>query len=235
MKRYFALILTLILLLASFNSCDTTEAKTEHEHSFSNATCKSPKSCECGAIEGEPLNVHHFTNGVCNVCSIPLINELKYSVVDPNTNKLKTGFTVKTQSGYITDDDIINIVAEFAIKNQNSLDSDGVKLTFTQESILSGSYEWEFRHLTYLAEVDQFESKVLRGTLKASEFSENTKLTYIDNPESTDNRFPDNEIPTYLQLTTTLLDRLINETLIPALNGNESNVTVADFGFVNYN
>ncbi len=40
-----------------------------HEHEWKDATCESPKSCECGAEEGDALgHTYNFCGGICGVC-----------------------------------------------------------------------------------------------------------------------------------------------------------------------
>lgn len=41
--------------------------KPVHTHSFTNATCTKPKTCSCGATEGNALG-HNFREGKCTVC-----------------------------------------------------------------------------------------------------------------------------------------------------------------------
>ena len=48
------------------NSNESTITPT-HTHSFSKATCTAPKTCACGATQGNPLG-HTFKDGKCSVC-----------------------------------------------------------------------------------------------------------------------------------------------------------------------
>ena len=59
-KSIVLLLLTLTVVLAFATSCDIVNTITghfpdEHVHTFADATCTSPKTCECGATEGEAL------------------------------------------------------------------------------------------------------------------------------------------------------------------------------------
>jgi len=62
MKRILSLLLVVLILSCSLVSCDiadsgdTQEPITQHVHIFEKANCRSPKTCECGATEGKPLN-----------------------------------------------------------------------------------------------------------------------------------------------------------------------------------
>ncbi len=78
----------------------TTTTKPVHTHSFSAATCTTPKKCSCGATEGKALG-HHWVNATCkapkkcSVCGVTTggVAEHNYkngtcvncSEVDPNT------------------------------------------------------------------------------------------------------------------------------------------------------
>lgn len=90
MKKYI-LILT-ILSTISLVGCG-------HEHTFSEATCESPKTCtECGETEGEKLS-HNFLDATCEspkTCSLCNITEgeplehnwLEATIENPKTCKL---------------------------------------------------------------------------------------------------------------------------------------------------
>ena len=59
-KSIVLLLLTLTVVLVFATSCDVPEfvkdfLPDEHVHAFADATCTSPKTCECGATEGEAL------------------------------------------------------------------------------------------------------------------------------------------------------------------------------------
>ena len=56
------ILITIVLVSFIISSCDTEEEL--HDHSFSDATCTSPKTCYCGETEGEPLS-HTFVDGFC--------------------------------------------------------------------------------------------------------------------------------------------------------------------------
>lgn len=53
-----------------------------HEHEWKDATCESPKSCECGAEEGEALG-HQFlySGGVCSRCWTELDPDFHYNTL----------------------------------------------------------------------------------------------------------------------------------------------------------
>ncbi len=61
-------------------------SSTAHTHSYSAATCTSPKKCSCGVTSGNALG-HNFVNGVCSRCNatnrVYLIESIDYlSCVD---------------------------------------------------------------------------------------------------------------------------------------------------------
>ena len=90
--RITALLMLVICLVAfSFASCEQLdvvlddvldevmdkipflpEEEPTHEHTFADATCTAPKTCECGATEGEALG-HNWTEATCKApktCSV---------------------------------------------------------------------------------------------------------------------------------------------------------------------
>lgn len=56
-----------------------TTTETTHTHTFSDATCTAPKTCSCGATEGEATG-HSYTKGVCTKCGSadPNYSEVTY-------------------------------------------------------------------------------------------------------------------------------------------------------------
>ena len=60
-KLVVSLMLALTVITLAFAACDNTSkdpgnsGNAEHVHAFSDATCTAPKTCECGATEGEAL------------------------------------------------------------------------------------------------------------------------------------------------------------------------------------
>ena len=90
MKKVSLLILVSMILLLAFTSCDMLPesvvgtidnvkdtvlgilGKDTHEHVWTDATCESPKTCECGETEGEALG-HAWTEATCaapKTCSV---------------------------------------------------------------------------------------------------------------------------------------------------------------------
>ena len=73
-KLLALVVLTLAVALLTLTSCDVINGfaenilgnfiPEEHVHVFSDATCTEPKTCECGAVEGEALG-HTFVDGKC--------------------------------------------------------------------------------------------------------------------------------------------------------------------------
>ena len=49
------------------SSDSTVSSEPIHTHSFSDATCTQPKTCSCGATDGNALG-HNFENGTCTRC-----------------------------------------------------------------------------------------------------------------------------------------------------------------------
>ena len=71
MKKVSLLILVSLILLMAFASCDMLpplfgeEPEPEHVHDWMEATCEAPKTCACGATEGEKLP-HTWAEATCS-------------------------------------------------------------------------------------------------------------------------------------------------------------------------
>lgn len=62
MKRTIAILIVLAVTVLTLSACG-------HKHTFSEATCTAPRTCEkCGETEGEPLG-HTTEIGQCSRCS----------------------------------------------------------------------------------------------------------------------------------------------------------------------
>ena len=75
----------------STNTQNTTSQT--HQHSFSAATCTTPKKCSCGATEGNALG-HKYSNGTCTVCGDKDPNFVSYTSVKTKTGNWNTQFLV---------------------------------------------------------------------------------------------------------------------------------------------
>ena len=62
-----------------------------HTHSFSAATCTTPKTCSCGATEGS-ANGHNYVSGTCSVCGAS----------DSNYNKITYILNISTKKFHHT-------------------------------------------------------------------------------------------------------------------------------------
>lgn len=58
-----------------------TSSTPPHTHSFSDATCISPKKCSCGSTSGSALG-HNFTSGVCSRCGTTDSNAIVWTYED---------------------------------------------------------------------------------------------------------------------------------------------------------
>lgn len=73
----------------------STTNQTTHTHSYSNATCTSPKKCSCGATAGTALG-HQFSSAtctspkICSRCGTTSGNALGHSYSAANCNSPKT-------------------------------------------------------------------------------------------------------------------------------------------------
>ena len=243
MKRIFALLLAVLMLCLSLSlvACDSSDKDpddTQHTHVFADATCKAPKTCSCGATDGEPLNAHTFENGVCKVCEKTLLQELRDLVYDEDTGKVKEDFILATDSGYINDLDVVSISAKISVDAPNSeTDWYGIEIKLTQEAITSGIYEWSFSSNIYDNENDRYLPDILEGTLTAADFTKasTSALTVTDNFGNYGaDGFDEAEVSQYLTVAAELLDGVIEAKLVPLFTLNESGLTIADLGFEQY-
>ena len=73
--RILAAILSIIILIATFTSCNLNsgnnqQTETQHKHTWKNATCEEPKTCSgCGESEGVPLQ-HKYVDNNCEYCGM---------------------------------------------------------------------------------------------------------------------------------------------------------------------
>ena len=231
MKRILSLLLVVLMLSCSLVSCARTDGDddqggvTQHVHIFEKANCQSPKTCECGATEGKPLNKHNFEEGVCVDCEKKLIVELARIVTDPGTEKPKDGFAISRD-----DDGKVKYIRIRANIVDKALAEQGiaavVDLKIDQGAVTTGVYEWA---ITCITDGNKDEAQYLYGTLDAADFFDVTSLVVTEN-----RGFADGDIAKYTIYIPTCVDRMVNQTLIPALDGNPSRITVDDLGFVNY-
>lgn len=77
------------------------ESKPIHTHSFSTATCTTPKKCSCGFIEGNALG-HNYNAGKCARCGNVDPNYVKEPTFEEVRNFLLN--TVKSQGKYDSED-----------------------------------------------------------------------------------------------------------------------------------
>ena len=92
MKRKFLSLLCVLALIFSLASCDMLAQilgeDDAHEHTFADATCTAPKTCACGATEGEALG-HTFAPATCTApktcaCGATEGEALGHTFVDGN-------------------------------------------------------------------------------------------------------------------------------------------------------
>jgi hypothetical protein len=104
LKLIALLVLTLTVALLGLTSCGdngnggTPGGDPPHVHAFSDATCTTPKTCECGETEGEALG-HSFTDGKCTACGVDDPN-----YVPPHTHDYEAVVTAPTctEGGFTT-------------------------------------------------------------------------------------------------------------------------------------
>jgi len=115
MKKLKALALVsivLVILILALVSCDGND----HTHTFSDATCTAPKTCECGATEGEALGHTVVTDAAvaptcteggltegshCSVCEKVLTEQTEVAAKGHSYESVVTAPTC-TEGGYTT-------------------------------------------------------------------------------------------------------------------------------------
>lgn len=233
MRRILSLILVLALLSCALVSCvgnnaGDADGVSQHVHIFEKATCYAPKTCECGATEGKPLNRHTFEGGVCVDCEKELIVELARMVSNTATEEPLDGFDIERD-----DDGAVKHIAVSADVVDKTLSAQNIYvkvfIKMDQTAVTTGVYEWSIVRNTYIADEDDYEKALLYGTLSAEDFFDVTTLSVTKNEG-----FDDSEISKYMVYIPTSVDRMVNQYIIPALEENPSGITVDDLGFVNY-
>ena len=239
MKRILSLILAIILISCLMVSCDgahdgdpaNTEATTApHVHVFSKATCNAPKTCECGATEGKVSNKHNFQDGVCVDCTKRLIVEIARLVTNPATEKPISGFYISRGENdrveYVT---VRADIIDKALIQQGIYSRVAIKID--QDAMNTGIYDWVVERNTYIPAIDDYDRAYLYGTLNAADFVDAATLT-SDYEKS--QGFSESDIAKYRLYVPIYVDRMVTQTITPALENNPSKITVADIGFVNY-
>ena len=85
-----------ICMIFCLSACGTTEIRSNpHTHSYSDATCISPKKCSCGLTDGTALG-HQFSSAtctspkICSRCGATSGNAIGHSYAAANCNSPKT-------------------------------------------------------------------------------------------------------------------------------------------------
>ncbi len=232
MKKLLSVLLALIFTVLCFAACDGEVNNDDvHVHSYAEANCKDPRTCECGKTEGEALKSHNFENNECTVCQRPLIDGLGIAAKDKD-GKNKSGFYV-----YLKDKNTGAVEKVTFSESEVQYNADGsrkdpyfgVTVTITQEGIVSGIYEWQFVRQVYVKESNYYDNDYLHGTFKASSLAENQDFNITENKD-----FTEDEAVEFAAKAYDLVNAAVEEMFVPIFEGNESNLTAADFGFGAY-
>ena len=254
MKKILSFTLILCILLLSLLACDSETKQpnisnsipskeveqqpttTEHHHSFSDATCQSPKICTtCGKIEGEKLDNHTIINGKCKDCQLDLFDELVKVIK-------KCQVTIKindesTSSGYGTRDLFVNYSPE---KNLIEFRSNVGGYPCTYMTIYKGdlstfTYTFSAYNLTYSSHsIIGLNSQSIDGSVQASKVPSPNALT-LSAYDSTDDRFTQTQAMSMMSNTVQpAIEEFVTKLLKPLLEQSDSKLTVADYGFINY-
>lgn len=223
MRRILSVFLILLLIITMLVSCklgyDADALATQHMHIFSKANCISPKTCECGAIEGKPTNIHRFEGRVCTVCGIgeDFMSAFARILTDAETGAVCEGFFISRSGGTVK-----HITAYV-----DQTHSDDVRyrtaIKITAEAIESGTFEWK------LIRGEEDQNSQLGGRIDAKTFSVNSDLELRES-----NGFTVSEVAVYLPQIVADIDRILTDVIPEAMLGNDSGMTVADLGFENY-
>ena len=172
MKKIAIIAVTILLLLAGIASCDletdpaptnnqptinitdetdanATAPTTEppHTHSFSAATCTTPKTCSCGETEGSPLGHewksatcteakecsncglkdgkslgHNYSGGKCTRCGTKDPNASSNTNSNTSTNSTKVWVTEKGKK-YHCDKNCSNMKNPYQITKEEAINS----------------------------------------------------------------------------------------------------------------
>lgn len=219
MKKFLSMILILSMTLVFFTSCNSTSESTEateHEHTFLEATCKSPKICqECGETQGEKLTKHNISEGKCVDCQLDLYDELvkvlKKHKVTFYDEEFQNRFGVPGLYIDFRDDHIA--VCHFLC------DDSAILLTMYKSDFKS--YEYSFSWSPAILSTHR-----IKGSFDATKCPSDNAFVI---KESTLNS---TSIGT-AEVRVAISD-FLNRLLIPLLKESGTNLTIADYGFVNY-
>ena len=224
MRRILSVFLIILLIITMLVSCerdgdDTDATATQHVHIFSRANCISPKTCECGATEGKPTNVHHFEGGSCTVCGIgeDFMSAFARILTDSETGAVREGFFVSRDGG------TVKHITAYVDPTLSGAVHYRTAIKITAEAIESGTFEWKLIR----GESDQ--NSQLWGAIDAKTFSVNAELELWEN-----DGFTESEVAVYLPQIAAEIDRILTDLIPEAMLGNDSGMTVADLGFANY-
>ena len=117
-------VVTVYGVLSSFNGkaqmVDGWVTVDTHNHAYADATCTAPKTCACGATEGEALG-HNYVNGVCTVCnaSEPAANEVTVTAKYTGTTTTNMEADANNAASLGLDEKVFTVTANKGSQNNN--------------------------------------------------------------------------------------------------------------------
>ncbi len=127
-----------------------TDEQPTHTHSYSNATCTSPKKCSCGETVGSALG-HQFSSAtctspqICSRCGITNGNELGHSYSAADCNSPKTCTRCGQTEGSALGHDYVNNECSRCGK----VDPDSLPVGLEQLHVIdSENYDYSFKNET---------------------------------------------------------------------------------------
>ncbi len=130
----------------SFNPATRDITVAQHTHTWSDATCKDPQKCECGATNGTTTDEHNYSEGKCTVCGADDPNYVAPGA-DNKTVETLTAEEIATISGNKLEEnfDIDGFfTATLGVKSESikitgaNYAADGLTFTGKQVSLTSG-------------------------------------------------------------------------------------------------
>jgi hypothetical protein len=180
----FALVLSFLCFLASCG----TNSSSKHEHSYEDATCEEPKTCEdCGKTKGEALG-HSFLEATCEepktceVCGKTEGYSLGHSFRNATCTKAKTctvcGATFGKPNGHTYSKGVCSVCESIeagAYEEQMEILNDAIEFFESMEeisTILSGAYKDSWYFSMYAASNYYDYNKALRAYSETLGFDE---------------------------------------------------------------
>ncbi len=153
MKNKIAAILLMLCMLFNFVACDESETNSkredleslkEHVHTYSDATCTSPKMCSCGETVGVELG-HAFTKAtctspkICSRCGTTEGSELGHDFLEATCAEAQKCSRCEEQTG----EALGHTYVDGKCSRCGSVDPDSIPVSLNEVHVIdSGEYEY---------------------------------------------------------------------------------------------